>query len=74
MKRGRGEGYLRYPSPGCEWGFPLLLKRYCIDTTDFGFDQGDILFREGIPMASSGAMSSVWSCKALGSWVCFCLF
>jgi hypothetical protein len=76
LKRARGEGYMQYPSPDREWGFTPLLKRYFIDTTDSRFNQGDfsIREREGVSVASSGAMSSVWALQALGSRVCFGLF
>jgi len=74
--RERGEGYLGYPSPGCGLGFTQSSKQYFIDTTDFSFDQGNfsIREREGVSLASTGAMSSVWAYEALGSWVCFGLF
>lgn len=74
--RGKGEGYREYPSPDCGLGFPQSFKRYFIDTTDSRFNQGDfsIREREGVSVASSGAMSSVWALQALGSRVCFGLF
>ena len=74
LKRERGEGYLRYPSPDSEWGFTPPLKRYFIDTTDFGFNQGSFSAREGVSLAPSGAMSPVWSLEDMGSWVCIGVF
>ena len=71
-----GEGYLGYPSPGSGLGFIPTSEQYFIDTTDFGFDQGDFSIQggEGVSLASAGALSSVWAYEAVGSWVCFCLF
>lgn len=76
LKRGEGEGYLGYPSPHCGLGFTQSFKQYFIDTTDFGFDQGDFSIKEGegVSLASARALSSVWACEAMGSWICFCLF
>ena len=73
-EKGKGEGYRNYPSPGCGLGSSQLPKRYFIDTTDFGFDQGSFSIGEGVSVASSGAMSSVWACEAVGARVCFGLF
>lgn len=76
LEREEGEGYLGYPSPHFGLGFYQSLKRYSIGTTNFGFDQGDfsIREREGVPLASARAMSTVWPCEAMGAWIRFCLF
>ena len=73
-EKGEGEGYRHYPSPKCGLGFPQCPKEYFIDTTDFGFDQGSFSLGEGISLVSSRELSSVWSCKGLGPWVCFRVF
>lgn len=76
LKRGEGEGYLGYPSPHCGLGLTQSFKQYIIDTTDFGLDQGDnsVSVWEDVSMVSAGAMSSVWTCKAMGSWICIGVF
>ena len=74
MTKGRGKGYLGYPSPEGEWGVTPLLKRYFIDTTDFCFNQGSLSVGKGVWVASSGAMSKVWPLEAMEAWVCLGLF
>lgn len=74
LKKEGGEGYLRYPSPDCERGFAPRLNRYFIDTTDCCFNQGPFSIREGVSLAPSGAMSTVWPLEAMGAWVCIGLF
>ncbi len=74
LERKGGEGYRGYPSPRDGLGYSQSFKRCFIDTTDFSFDQGDFSIKGEIPLASSGAMSSVWSYQTMGSWVCLCLF
>ena len=73
-ERREGEGYREYPSPNRGLVFSQSSKRYFIDTTDLCFDQGDCSLWEGIPLASSGAMSSMWALEVVGTWVCLCLF
>jgi hypothetical protein len=74
LERGEGEGYMEYPSPQFGLGFTQSSKRYFIDTTDFSFNQGDFTIREEVSLVSAGAMSSVWACEVMGSWICSCLF
>jgi hypothetical protein len=73
-EKGEGEGYRHYPSPQCGLGFPQCPKQYFIDTTDFGFNQGSLSFRASISLAKTRELSSVWSRKALGPWVCLRVF
>jgi hypothetical protein len=74
LEREGGEGYLRYPSPHCGLGYSQSFKRYCIDTTDFGFDQGDFSIKGEVSLASSRTLSSVWALQGVGSRFCFGLF
>jgi len=74
LEREGGEGYLQYPSPHCGLGYSQSFKRYCIDTTDFGFDQGDFSIKGEVSLVSSRTLSSVWALQGVGSRFCFGLF
>jgi len=74
LERGEGEGYIGYPSPHCGLGFTQSFKQYIIDTTDFGFDQGDFSIKGEVSLASSRTLSSVWALQGVGSRFCFGLF
>jgi hypothetical protein len=69
-----GEGYLPYPSPDFGLGLTQSFQRYLIDTTDSCFDQGAFSIREDVPLATSGAMSTMRALQAMGAWICCCLF
>ena len=73
-KKGRGEGYHEYPSPQFKLGEFESQQQHFIDTTDFGFDQGDRSIRERISLETAGAMSSVQPLSAMGTWFCFGVF
>ena len=73
-KKGKGEGYRKYPSPQFRLGEFESQQQHSIDTTDFGFDQGNRSIGEGVSVETTGAMSPVQPLPTMGTWFCFGLF
>jgi len=73
-KKGKGEGYHEYPPPQFKLGEFESQQQHSIDTTDFGFDQGNRSFGEGVSVETTGAMSPVQPLPGLGTWFCLGLF
>jgi len=73
-KKGKGEGYRKYPPPQFRLGDFESQQQHSIDTTDFSFDQGNSSIGERVSLGTAGAMSPVQPLPAMGAWFCFGLF
>ncbi len=73
-KKGRGGGYHQYPPPRFRLGDFESQQQHSIDTTDFGFDQGNSPTGERLSLDTARALSTVQPLPAMGAWVCFGLF